>query len=650
MKRHSSIKLSIKKALKLLFIFFAVIAFTKVDILAVNLQKVLKNKENASLSRDNNINLLNEQELNSYLVQKGIDLQRSLDREYFKEKQDPTYFLKEYREIAALNNKGFLTSIIGYIGNILALGEDATYALMDPFQAIIKQNNQIILQNPYRNMGASVRVGGGALGNQELMYRDNRFPIVKKAQETFLDMKLENDDVLEIGFSCSGGGWRAMCCTAGSCVGAKKIGFFDTAMYVSALSGSTWFFGPWIYSGMDLYDYKKRLINVAAKGLGFSDPKEMSTLMDNIWIKFTFDQPINVIDFYGAMLANTLLRGLSKDPHTVYISEQRKVIDNGKFPMPVYTAVLGQEGMYEYSFEFTPYEAGTRWLKSYVPTWAFGRKFKAGESKENAPEQYMGFMMGIFGSAFAANFKEIYSIVIDGIGLPDFMSNFAPAKSILEAVKKVLKSIVYDTDAGDIRLTWARVPNYVYKMPDSEYKDYKELKLVDSGVNINNPVFAAYRKPPFGSAPDIIFVFDSGSTPGYKEMKVLVDYAKKFNLKFPQVKEFKVGKQVIHVFKDDNDLKVPVIVYMPMINGFNLLDKKDYAKVDKYYVDFLKGFDLDKANSFENGGFATTYNFKYTKKEAETLMAMTEYNIVTVQNEIKKLMKERIELRRKARG
>jgi hypothetical protein len=103
------------------------------------------------------------------------------------------------------------------------------------------------------------------------------------------------------------------------------------------------------------------------------------------------------------------------------------------------------------------------------------------------------------------------------------------------------------------------------------------------------------------------------------------------------------------VFKDDSDLEVPVIVYMPRINGFNLVDKRDYVNIDKYYIDLLKNFDMEKAVKLGEG-FAAIYNFKYKKIEAETLIAMTEFNIISVQDKIKKIMKDRIELKRNFRN
>ena len=552
---------------------------------------------------------------------------------------------KEYKQFLELNEKGILNSVISLLGGALSVAEDAAYTMLTPVQELIKENTPAIYENPYRNLNAHVRFGE-PIGQAELWYRDKRFPRVKAAQEEMLDMNLEYEDVLEIGFSCSGGGWRAMCCAIGSCVGAQKIGLLDTAMYITSLSGSTWFLGPWMYSGMDIYDYKERAIEIASHGIKPQSVGETADLLDNVWVKFAHNQPLNMIDLYGALLGNSLLRGLAIDPHRVYMTDQRSVIADGEVPLPVYTAVLGERDKDEFWFEFTPYEIGSRWLSSYVPTWAFGRHFKRGTSKSSAPEQNLGFFMGIFGSAFAADFEDAYEIIVSGITFPNFLRHIPFAETVFKAIKKVFAKLAY-TDIGDLRVAWGRVPNYVYKLKGVPHNDYKDLKLVDGGLDCNNPVFAAYRRPPYGDAPDIIFVFDAGQPLKFKELQVLVEYAEYNGLKFPQIEKYEIDKQIIAVFKDDTDLDVPVIVYMPAVNGMGLIQKNSYKEKYNYYLDLLDGFDIEKASA---SGFAHTFNFNYTEREAETLMAMTEFNILAVEEKIKEIMKERIHAKRKFRN
>jgi hypothetical protein len=45
---------------------------------------------------------------------------------------------------------------------------------------------------------------------------------------------------------------------------------------------------------------------------------------------------------------------------------------------------------------------------AWIPIWAFGRKFEQGKSSERLPEQSLGILMGMFGSAFVASLAHFY--------------------------------------------------------------------------------------------------------------------------------------------------------------------------------------------------------------------------------------------------
>ena len=562
--------------------------------------------------------------------------------------KSPEFFKKMEEDKAVWKDldKGLLNSILDLVGGALSVAEDVAYSLLKPVQLLIKQNQFAIENNQYKDVKAHVRCGD-PICDMEFAFRKKRFEKVKKAQERLLGMKLADEDVLDIGFSCSGGGWRAMCCALGSCSGAQKMNLLDCVMCISGLSGSTWFLGPWISTGMNLQDYRDRAIKVASKGIDLRSLSDIGPIIDNLWVKFAYNQPLNIIDLYGGLLGNALLRDIEgRDPHQVYLTLQRRRIKNGDYPLPVYTATLGERRKAEFWFEFTPYEVGSRWLSAYVPTWAFGRHFKKGVSIDDAPEQSLGFGMGTFGSAFAADFEDIYDTIIDGIKFPDFLKKIPFAEKIFNSIKKVFSKLAYASDLGDLRVAWARVPNFVYKMRGMLHNKYKTLNLVDAGLDFNNPVFATYRKPPYGDAPDVVFMFDASGSLEYKELKKSVDYADYNGLKFPKMEPFELDKKIMKFFKDDEDIKVPVVIYMPRINGINMVKRNHYKSWYDYYLDLLKDFDMEKAIS---SGFASTFNFNYTERQAEQLIAATEFNVIAVADKIIDVLKKRVEAKRKAR-
>jgi len=120
-------------------------------------------------------------------------------------------------------------------------------------------------------------------------------------------------------------------------------------------------------------------------------------------------------------------------------------------------------------FEFTPFEVGSRWLSAYIPTWSFGRKFKRGDSRSSAPEQSLGFMMGIFGSAIAASLEEAYGRVTDNLKFPKFLEGVPGAEKIFNALKEMFQTLVNETDLGEVRFAWAQASNYVRKMRECNF-------------------------------------------------------------------------------------------------------------------------------------------------------------------------------------
>ncbi len=544
-----------------------------------------------------------------------------------------------------ITRKGLINQISQALEGVASITEDILNVILFPVKELIKLDQKAIVENQHKKDIATVRLGSPVCDG-EMEFRERRFTIVKDAQERFLEMDLDDEDVLEIAFCTSGGGVRAKAYSLGACVGADKVGLLDTAMCISGLSGSTWFIAPWISSGLPICEYRKRGISEIFAGIDISSSKDIVTMLDAIWVKFAYNQHLNIVDLYGGILANNFLRGLGVKQNMVYLSDQQKTLSDGIFPLPVYTAVLGNRDMPNYWFEFTPFEVGSRWLGAYVPSWAFGRKFKNGKSKSSAPEMSLGFLMGIWGSAFAASFEEAYEKGIKNMKLPKFLKGVPGAKLIFNALKKTLAKLAYFSDLGELRVAWGQVFNYVYKMKESSFKKSKDIKLVDAGVDFNNPVFATYRKPPYGDAPDVIFVFDSGGAVGIEELKLLKEYACQYNLKFPEIDEENYEQRAITIFEDKDDPSIPVVIYLPRVADPYMFGR--YAKDEQLgpFVQKLQDFDIEEAIK---SGFAGTFNFEYMREEAELIADLAEFNIRAVAYKIKDALKRRLKLKRRIR-
>ncbi|MCL4229177.1 hypothetical protein KJZ61_00615 [Candidatus Dependentiae bacterium] len=508
----------------------------------------------------------------------------------------------------------------------------------DPLQFIkreIMSTSPVIADNPHKNDVARVRQGTMPAGPEELAWRAKRFPRVKAAQEKFLGMKLTDKEVLEVAISCSGGGFRAMLGSLGSLRIAQESGLLDCVMCISGLSGSTWLIGPWITSGVSLAEYKKilfpRLKNGPVPSQSFA-----ANVINNLLVKFTYEQPLTPVDLYGGLLADVLLG--PDDANYVYpasyfpphpLSQAQRIAD-ATYPLPVYTAVLGDMDYAQEWFECTPYEVGCRAFNAYVPTWAFGRKFKNGESTDNAPEQTLGYWMGICGSAFAANFEQAYDTVLNKFINDPFW-------------REIVESFVY-TDLGKIRIAYAQINNFMYEAPGFELRKRKTIKLVDAGLDFGNPVFATYRNSTNGGMPDVLLVFDYGGAIGNHEIAMISNYAQRKGLKFPPRPSGSAALRVLTTLKDAHDTAAPVVFYLPRFKDDALLAQ--YKQQYPYYAELLANLDWEAS---VEGGFAAMNNMQYTKEQAEQVCGLMEFNLLTQLETIREGMRQKVLEKRRLR-
>lgn len=549
---------------------------------------------------------------------------------------------------------------------------DATYKVFEPIRKPMREKKDklnpepydIINQNPYARKDAKVRIGGTVACEEEKKVFKARLKVVKKAQEKFLGIKFKEDQKpLVVAFVFSGGGQRARLCSAGSAAGAQQIGLRDCGMHEATLSGSTWFLAPALISQMPINDYLERAVKESKKDLGFYDlVVDVKYALDVLQTKFAFAQPIGAIDIYGFALSSYYLRGFGQEGNLqrCYLSSiaENEELKDGLLPIPVFTAVTAESGLSHVWCEFTPWEFGSRWFGksgAYIPTWAFGRTFESLNHTKNwgtekrplyEPEQTLGFMMGIWGSAPAATCGQIYDQVVDA------MKN-SPTKKLLELVLK-------KTDLKKIRFVWAEVNNFMYNWSESEFSKYKYLKLADAGVKFINPIFSTYRRPADGknikdaSAPDVIIIWDSGASGAKKELQMQVQYANKRNLPFPEINFDVVGQEVISIFtknpdpKKFKDYEIPTVIYMKKMIDKNLLEK--YIEDPKLgdMVKRLEKFDLEECMK----GICGTFNFKYEQEQdgvllSQMLVDMAKFNTIVSAEKIKTAMLDRIELNKR---
>lgn len=400
--------------------------------------------------------------------------------------------------------------------------------------------------NPEIIWDASVRISN-ELCKEEKAFLEKRAHFTKRALARYLDIPeatIHSDDIPVIAMCGSGGGLRALVAGTSSYLSTKEHGLFDCVTYTAGVSGSCWL--QTLYYSEITERSHARLIRHLKNRLGVHiafPPDALELLVSAPTNKYLLsalvekakgvpDAEFGIVDIYGALLAARLLvpKGeLSVSEYDFKVSNQRRFIDDGSHPLPIYTAVRHEIPLAEQSamedrieaeakarreawfqwFEFTPYEMWCEELSAGIPTWAMGRQFDKGRTvwRENGlalPEVRVPLLMGIWGSAFCATLSHYYKEIRPVLtGLAGFRSLDA---MISERDDDLVK--VHPIDP-------ASIPNYALGLreflppscPESIFEQ-KNFQFMDAGMSNNLPIYPLLRP---GRDVDILVAFDASA-------------------------------------------------------------------------------------------------------------------------------------------
>ncbi|KFH44545.1 Cytosolic phospholipase A2-like protein [Hapsidospora chrysogenum ATCC 11550] len=403
------------------------------------------------------------------------------------------------------------------------------------------------LVNPEIRYSANVRVSSD-LCDEEKQYLSRRKKVIRVALARYLGLPEEDihpDDVPTIAVCGSGGGLRALIAGTGSLLATEEDGLLDCVTYTAGVSGTCWLQAFYLSSFTKgriaaLVDHLKARASthIAYPPVAFQSLVSLPTskyLLSGMVEKLKGDPKADfgLVDVYGVLLAARYLipRGdLAVNERDFKLSNQRDYVKFGQNPLPIYTAVRHEipdlsppsittpgdlpkeeakkEPWFQW-FEFTPYEFFCEELGAGIPTWAIGRKFKAGrdvppEHGFHLPEIRVPLLLGVFGSAFCATLKHYYREIQPLV------------KSITGL--SVLDEVISDKsdDLGKVHpIDPARIPNFAYQMQGklaktAPTKIYEEdyIQLMDAGMSNNLPIYPLLRP---GRDVDVLVTFDASA-------------------------------------------------------------------------------------------------------------------------------------------
>lgn len=375
---------------------------------------------------------------------------------------------------------------------------------------------------------------------------------LKKARsvlEATLQRSIEEDLIPTIGIAGSGGGYRAMISMIGFLTALEKNQILDATSYIATVSGSGWALGTWLAHEFSLANLKDFLRTQLMNEFTVTS-LNWSSITRTLFQKIKYGQPVNECDAWASLLSHTLLSDLPGNGELIHFSSLAPKIQTGAFPYPILTALLDDSSPYEW-FEFSPLEIGSATSKTWIPTQGFGKKFLQGISNDTGPEQTLGYIMGLSGSAFAVPFTEMLQSIMTMI----------PQKCIsLSNVFSQYFQEVTNT-IHNAQLPAPTVFNFMKNVPASPHAQNETLSFFDAGVSVNVGVPPLIRRN-----VTVYLICDASETATHNQNHTLrkaEQYAGSNNLKFPKIDYTSIGSTKASLFYDEQDPEVPVVIYFP---------------------------------------------------------------------------------------
>lgn len=379
----------------------------------------------------------------------------------------------------------------------------------------------------------------------EQIARDARNEKALTALQNFVGHPLTPNQLPSIALACSGGGLRASLATLGILRGLEKIGLLDAVTYAAGNSGSTWTLAAWPVhnKGLDhLTQYlRSRICNTI-------NPQNFDTtsLFKTFGEKLQNLRPFSLNDIWGAWLAGGFF-GIEKS--NIMLSDIAPQVSDGSYPIPLFCSVIGETAADVYQWvEFSPFQIGSEYLNAWISPDAFGKKFNKGTSFDSSKPENFGYLLGLFGSLYAAGSAEILNQIKEQLELLN-----------QQCSKPSLSSLFGWTE--NIRLSPPDIYNFTYNLPNSPLADEFFLTFVDAGFE-----FALPFPPLLRRTIKLYIVCDASSNVMIESQNPMHDvcaYAYKNGYHFPAIDYTKLVCQKISIIHDPQDPQSPVIVYIP---------------------------------------------------------------------------------------
>lgn len=365
----------------------------------------------------------------------------------------------------------------------------------------------------------------------------------------------------------SGGGYRAMIGFLGFLEGLEEIGVLDAVSYCAGVSGSTWLLASLYAHQKSPKQHHSYLQEQTAKKFSMTS-QELSYVAQAIRNKLTYQQKLTFCDIWGGLISNAIFQGLADGGQQVRLEELAPLVATATVPLPIFTAVLDYRNTYEW-VEFTPFEIGSEYLKAWIPSACFGKKFTDGISTDTRPGVTLSYLVGLFASAYALTFPELmkylHFMILDYFRKdPIFTTN--EQRAFYQPIELF----------ENLRFSPPMIRNFTRDMENFPLEQEHYQVLVDAGLDCNLPFVPVLRR-----SPNLILCSNMSVSvkqdERFCELKKAEEYARLHQLPFPPIDYNNISENEISVFIDHEKIDAPIILYFPCKEEFPTL-KFEYTK------------------------------------------------------------------------
>lgn len=227
----------------------------------------------------------------------------------------------------------------------------------------------------------------------------------------------ENELFPNVALCLSGGSYRSLVASLGALQSIRDTGLLDCITYMSCLSGTIWSVGMWYsFPNQDLDQLVKDLPTmIGTTAHSHLQSRDVWEVYQNLQKQKKLGNlpKSRLSDLYAICITKQLLSGIGENCYSYPISNLGKIekLRNGDLPIPIFTSVFQEPHNYEW-LEISPFETGSDYLSSFIPTEGFGSSFVAGELSFRHPEVTLGQLFGLSSAVFCLTVHRLWKEII----------------------------------------------------------------------------------------------------------------------------------------------------------------------------------------------------------------------------------------------